>query len=58
MVAMKSFLKQTVIAITIVTAFSDPYPALADPTSSLPDTNSTIILEAARIINQIYLLFS
>jgi len=54
---MKSFLTQAVIAIGIVTAFSN-LPALADLTSSSPDANSTVSLRDARIINQIDLRFS
>jgi methionine-rich copper-binding protein CopC len=57
MMTMKSFFRQTVIAIGIVTAFSYR-PALADLTSSSPDANSIISLHDARIVNQIDLRFS
>ena len=45
---MKSFLRQAVIAIGIVTAFSNR-PALADLTSSSPDANSTVSLRPMEI---------
>ncbi len=54
---MKGFLRQVVIAIGILTAFSNR-AALADLTSSSPDANSIVSLRDARIINQIDLRFS